>query len=532
MRVRGLMIVLMMGLGWSAAWGQPAPSLGEWSSLGGDAARTGRRATAVGAFGTARWVLSETAGGEAIGFTGAGVAASAMLGGGGARVFVSAVVGGDTVGMAVDAEDGSIVWTTPIPAMVLNSWSPPTLDGTNGTVLFASGSSVVALRADDGSEVWRADLDGPPVDVGVAVTDDLGVSNRAFVTSYGGFGGLSRLTCLNVSPRRAGVNPFDPGDVVWSVPIGSSVGGTPAYLDGVVFVCSTGLDGDGRGEIRAFDARATSAPEPLWLFTNPVAEGFFGGLCVRERAGEAFVYAASYAYFGGLDSANLVKVDAGTGGLLWSVSCNRTSSIPVVLDGGRVALAGGLAGFGSVPTVELFTDHGTHATREWDTATSTWEDADSDGVIDPGEFLLVGGWTTHPVAAVGPDGSARLVVGAIPSGVTPSGAYTGLFELDLSRTPGQAGFIVQQTAAAGSTPAMLGAGVYSVGTGGLAALGARPPRADVDGDGRVDIDDLHAWERGEGSLDIDRSGVTDGADRDYLVYELRRNELRAVRGGG
>jgi outer membrane protein assembly factor BamB len=515
---------------------QPVPSQVEWTSLGGDEARTGTRsgwaASPLSAFTPPRWTLSQTALGQTIRFVGpAGVAASVLPT---PRLFAAATVAGQTVAMAINAENGQIAWTTPLPNRIFDSWSSPALDPATGVTLYATGSALIALRMLDGTEAWRTTLAGPPVNVSPLVTRDLGLRNRAFITDDGGFGGPSSLYCINVSPRHSTLNPFDPGEVVWAAPIGSSTGGTPTYLDGIVYVCSTGLDGAGFGEIRAFDARSTAAnPAPRWVFTNPIMEGFFGGLTIREAPEGPFLYAATYAFSGGLDSSNMVKVSARTGALVWSVACNRTDSIPILVGDGRIVLAGGIQGFGSVPMVQMFQDNGASATPLWNTATATWNDANSNGILDLGEFFLVGGWTTHPVLtrAGTPGATPRLLVGAIPTGSDFYGPYTNLYELDLSKSPAEPGFIVQQTAGAGSTPALLGAGTYSVGTAGLSAFGPPPPRPDVDGNGRIDIDDLYAWEQGQGFRDIDRSGVIDAADRDLLLFELRRNESRDMAAG-
>ncbi|TVQ63700.1 MAG: hypothetical protein EA378_01090 [Phycisphaerales bacterium] len=509
---------------------QPVPSLADWPSLAGDEAKTGTRRTEIAPFAEPRWLLSQTPAGEAIHFVGpAGVAATAHPE---PRVFTAATIAGQARAVAVDAETGEIVWTTPIPALILDSWACPTIDPASGVVLYATGSSVVALHTADGSLAWQTDLNGPPVNVSPLVTRDLAPRNRAFVSDYGGFGGPSWLYCINISPHHPTLNPFQPGEIVWAAHIGSSTGGTPAYLDGVVYVCSTGIDFQGFAEIRAFDAQATEEPEPLWTFTNPIAEGFFSGLTVRETTGGLFLYAATYAFYGQLDSANLVKIHARSGQLAWSVPSNRTSSIPIVLDDGRVVLSTGIQGFGSVPMIQMFEDHGSYATQLWNTAHATWNDLNNNGQLDPGEFLLVGGWNTHPVLthARTPDAAPRLLVGAIPAG-NGFAPYTDLYELDLSKAPADPGFIVQHTTHAGSTPAMLGSGVYSVGTGGLAALGPPPPNFDVNNDGQIDLDDLYAWEQGQGDRDINRDAVTDHHDRELLIFELRRNEVRDMNRG-
>lgn len=511
------------------AHAQPAPSPSVWSTLGGDAARSSHRTATPAPFVLHRWTCHQTPAGQTIGFNGhAGVAAVAVPT---PRVFATGVIAGQNHAVAIDAEGGSVVWATPVPHMVLDSWAPPTFHEPTQTVLYAVGVEVVALNAADGAIAWRTALPGPPLNAAPAATDDRPWNDRAFVSTHGGFADEGRLVCINLSPRHPVLNPYDPGDVVWSADTGSSAGGSPACHDGVVYVCSTGLHDDGHGRILAFDARATATPAPRWVFRNPEPNGFFGGLAVRETLDGLAIYAATYSYYGGTASANMVKVNARDGSLLWSVPCNRTDSIPVVLDDCRIALSSGIVGFGSVPMVELFHDYGDHAERLWDTATATWNDANANGAMDFGEFTVLGGWTTQPVAARGPHGRPRLLVGSIPIAGDPFGPYTGLYELDLDRTPGEPGFIVQHTAAAGSTPAMLGSGVYSLGVTGLAALGAPPPRPDVNGDGRIDVDDLHAWTRGTGFLDVDRSGSVDAADQAALLHELRRNELRdAARG--
>ncbi len=504
-----------------ASLAQPVPSLLEWPTLGGDAARSAGRQTEIQDWSSPRWVLSRTQSGDPIDWVGpAGVAATAL---GQPMVFAVGMMDWDTFAFGIDAETGTIVWQTHLPHLLLDSWASPTLHRASGTVLYAAGAELLALRITDGTIAWRTPLAGPPVNVTPAVTDDLGLRNRAFVTNYGGFGGPSRLYCINVSPFRAPINPYQPGEIVWSVAIGSSTGGTPAYLDGTVYVCGTGLDTDGRGRIYAFDATVDAAPAPRWVFENPIFEGFFGGLTVRESMDGTFVYAATYAFYGGTDSANLVKVNAVNGSLAWSTPCNRTDSIPVVLDDCRIALSSGIVGFGSVPMVELFEDRGGSAEKLWDTAHGTWNDLNQNGLLDLGEFLVVGGWTTQPVV-LGSGAQTRLLVGAIPTGQNHFGAYTTLFELDLSKQPSSPGFVVRSSAAAGSSAALLGQGVYSIGPGGLASLGRAPPRPDTDQNGVVDIDDLHHWY--QSPSDVDRDGQINWADRDTIEHEIRRNELR------
>lgn len=531
MRVGAIAGVVMGVVGVVAAHSraQPTPSAFSFTTLAGDAARSSVGVSPAGLFSTVRFTATQTPELQAIQFVGpSGVAATALPA---PRVFTFGKVGSQTRAFAINAETGQIAWQAPLPNLILDSWSCPTVNAADTTVLFPVGSTVTALRQSDGSVAWQTPLPSPPINVSPIVTNDLSPRTRVLVTGYGGFGDPTDLYCINASPRHEVLNPYNPGELLWSAPIGSATGATPAYLDGVLYVASSGLDSGGHGEIRAFDLRTvmgTTPPEPLWTFSNPAPQSFFGGLTVRETPSGTFVYAATYATFGGLDSANLVKVDAATGVLVWSVACNRTDSIPVVLADGRIALSTGIHGFGSMPMLQLFEDHGASASLAWSSAAATWNDSNANGTIDLGEYLLIGGWTTQPILALDPvtDAATRLVIGAIPSGASQFGAYTTLYEVDLDRHPSQVGFIVQSTPLAGSTAAMLGKGVYSIGTSGLSALGIAPPRGDLHADGRLTIDDLAAWEQNPISRDVDRNGVSDQKDRETLLRELRRNEHR------
>lgn len=520
----------------AAALGQVAPSSLLWGQVGGGPERGAwREGAAAPVLGSPRWVLAQTAGGQAIDFEpSAGVVAATLPA---ARVYAVGRIGVQAVAVSVDAETGQVVWTAPVPAAAFGSWSTPALDVSTGLLLVAAGTSVVALRTADGGEAWRATLAGPVVNASPLVVSDLGppgVRSRAFITDYGGFGGPGSLYCINLSPRDAGANPFDPGQVLWAAPIGSSTGATPAAIGGLVVVTSTGLDSGGAGQMRAFDARATVQPSPVWVFDNPVAEGFFGGVSLAAGAdGTPYAYAASYAFWGELDSANLVKVNARTGALVWSAPCNRTSSTPIVLANGDVLLSGGVDGFGSVPTVERFTDLGAAAQRQWNTAVGSWVDGNGNSVIDAGEYLVVGGWSTQPAVV----GGRWVVVGVPPTETDPGGGYRRLLVLDANGTPGQSGFVAGMgpPEVGGSTPALLGRGTYSVGLGGLAAFGAAPPRADVDGNGAVTVDDLYAWETPltpAAARDVDRDGSAGDGDRRLLTAELRRGEAGSAAGRG
>jgi outer membrane protein assembly factor BamB len=432
----------------------------DWPQFAGGPARVSVAPSAPASL-AMRWVRADDGAGNAIAFVGQSGPVTD-----GVRVYAVGRVGTETRVWALNAADGSIGWSQPVAAPSLDSWSTPALDERNGAVIVTSGRTVAAFALADGSPRWQAALSRVVVDASPLVTTDRAPANRVFVTDFDGFGGAASLYCINADPFDAAANPFQPGDLVWSVPIGGGSGNTPACANGVVYVSSVSdQTGSGPGRVLAFDGGATTAPAPVWVRDNPDGLPFFAGVSVAGGA----VFAASYANSGGQTAANLLKLDAATGQVLWSIPCNRTDATPIPLGGGGglIALSSGIDGFGSAPSIELFRDDGASAAMLWDSAQATWHDDNGNGIMDPGEYLLVGGWTHQPVFAAG-----RLYAGAIGAGTTSFGPCTDLYALDLSLLPGQPGFIADHASGLGSTPALAGGSLYTIGAGGLYALGS------------------------------------------------------------
>jgi len=449
----------------------------------------------------------------------------------GAWGFALGTLDGAPTLIAFDALNGVALWTAMVPAPVDDSWSTPAVDLGNGSVLVAAGSGLWAFDAATGDPLWSATLPRPVVNASPVVTSDLGPRDRAFIVHadslYATADGAT-LHCVNVDPFDAALNPYEPGDFVWSVPLlAAATGASPAYRDGVVYVTDAGDPFfSAPGRVRAFDATAASPPLPLWETANPAGLGFYGGVSVAEAADGLSVYAASYAFTGGQTSANLLRIDAATGSIRWSVPCNRTSSVPIPLPDGRVLLSAGIDGFGSVPSVQLFEDLGASAVRVWDTAIDSWDDADDDGVMDPGEYLVVGGWTHLPAVATTASGSVAYC-GTLPTDGL-FGAYQRIAALDLSRAPSDPGFVIGERIGAGNPPAIVGARLVTLGPGGPVSLGSAAPAYDVDGNGRVDVDDLYTWCLGQGDRDVDLDGSITTADRNTLERHLREGDLEIM----
>lgn len=514
----------------------------DWRMFAGSPGRTSLADSGPASIGAPTWVFSSDGQGNAITFMGQSgpvVTRDLVL-----------VIGSITPAQqtrqwklfAVDRRTGLPAWAAPLPAPSLDSWSSPALDTEHNSVLVASGAFVTAFDLASGALRWQSALSMPVVNASPLVTSGpalmgLGIAQRAFVTEYDGFGTQGRLTCLNVSPFQARLNPFQPGEIVWSVLIGGSSGNTPAFDRGVVYVSSTGDYGAGPGRIFAFPAAATTEPQPLWTFENPSGEGFFSGVCVSRPLGtiKRYLYASSYAFYGGTTSANLVKVDAATGAMIWSAPCNRTSATPIPLPDGRVLVSGGVRGYGTVPTLQLFADQGSSVLPLWDSALDTWADANHNGVMDLGEFLLLGGWSHQPVAVLTPD-SRTLYCGAVPTNPNSTGACNDLYAIDLDKlpfAPGQPlnGYLAQHSVGAGSTPAVADSNLYTIGPGGLCAFGPPPPRCDVNGDCLVDIEDVYWWQEGRGERDVNLDGVVTSADGTVLVASVRYGENEDMAAG-
>jgi outer membrane protein assembly factor BamB len=396
----------------------------------------------------------------------------------GTTVVAWARVGAQAYGLGVAAATGSLLWAAPIDAPFVDSWSTPAIDAPNHAAVFASGRWVRALDLATGAPRWSVELERPIVNASPLITAGLAPANRLFITDYDGFGGAARLYCINIDPSSA-ANPCTPGQLLWSAPIGGSSGNSPAFwgAGGLVIVASiTDESASSGGRVLAFPAGATSAPAPVWVYEHP-SQGFFGGVSVGG-AGTPAVFAATYALYGGQLNSTLVKLDAATGALVWSTPCGRTACTPVPLPDGRVALPAGVVGFGSAPCIELFRDNGPSATLLWDSALATWNDANSNTVMDPGEYLRVGGWTTQPIATLAAGATERLLAGAVGAGGGGFSPCTDLYVLDLSRGPAEAGFVSDHLAGAGNTPALAAGLAFSIGPGGLNAAGSCPANCD------------------------------------------------------
>jgi outer membrane protein assembly factor BamB len=521
----------------AALGGSPTPLLAQqsppdatWSMHAGNPQRTSIASTLSPSTTAAAWTFATDSQGRAITFPG-GMSPVCTRD----RVFAigSVVISAQKQYFlfAVDRRTGTLAWSRQITNPVADSWSPPIIDERNGTVITTTNKLVAAYELSNGSPRWSVTLARTIVNASALITTDLGVSNRLFITQYDGFGSSGLLTCINIDPQFGIANPYAPGHVLWSAPIGGSSGNSPAYVDGVVYCTSVG-ELDVYGQVQAFDARSITEPAPLWTqYTD--GHNFFGGCSIRADSDGLWLFAASYAFAGNVSAARLYKFNALSGDIVWNTSANRTCSTPIPLDDGRILLAGGLWGYGTIPSLEIFVDHGPTVTRAWHSVLDTWQDSDLDSIIDAGEFFAVGGWNQQPITNSVSDQIPReLWLGALPSSPETGASYAALHNLDLTKLPPIAtlsgpsdrSFVIATRAGAGASPCPADRSIYSTGTAGLTALGPIPGRYDINNDGRVDIDDLYAWTQGIGQRDTDLDGDVDQKDQADLVAQIRRDE--------
>lgn len=501
----------------------------DWTHLGGDPAHTGMAVQAPSGLSNVAWSAQPlTAPGtlERFVWRGGSVATSN-------RVFITArEYVDDGLGsyehttnavICYDARTGERLWDTDIDADLFeyDSWATPALDLGSGTVVVASHFSIFALSMVSGDIVWERELPNVLVNASPTVSANLTVNgvpaNRVFITDYTGFemtgGGIYAINC---SPFHATDNPYQPGEIAWQDrTLPGTVGNTAAYADGYVYV------GTSSGIIRRYEAICGGVcGQPAacdWETDTEISQtqqyaGFYGGVAVRDN----HVFAAAYAFYGTGNSSAMFKLSAATGDIVWEVPCERTDTIPVVAQDGRIFLAAGIDGFGSAVKVQAFQDNGATVTQLWDTYNDT-----------SGQ-LIVGGWTHHPLLAQG------ILYCGTPDDAQFFGPYTNLYAVDVSLNPSDPGFIVEHAAGSGGTPAAVGDYLYSLGTSGLVAY-AVDHFGDLNCDNVLNFDDVEpfvlalidpsayadAYESCDiHRADLNRDGREDGADVQSFVAKL------------
>jgi outer membrane protein assembly factor BamB len=409
--------------------------------------------------------------------------------------------------VAYDSNSGQQQWAVAIDIAVWGSSSTPCIDTKNNQVLMGSGNQVYALDYESGTIEWTTNLEKDITNASICTALDIPAA-RAFITDYDGFGTTGKLYCINLDPNEPG-NQYDPGDIVWSVTLGSTSGNSAAYKDGVVYVgCISGKT-SGYGTVYAYDATAQTIPVKIWETSDPNFDGFSGGVTVTDSG---FLYASNYDWANEVeDNSILCKIDCNNGDIIWMTDTERTNCMPVVV-GDKIYVSGGFDGWGSFPKIQAYQDHGSTVTKLWQTPTD----------------MVIGGWTTQPVYA-----NNKLYVGAIPLGGNYFGTYTDLYILDVSLTPDDSEFIIDSFSGAGNSPAVTYDSIYTIGyndaSGHDRLLKFKQPLllADVKKDNEVNAQDLNmmtdSWLNNI-PIGLDRSDLNLDGVIDFLDFALLANE--------
>ncbi len=403
---------------------------------------------------------------------------------------------------------GVVEWESPIPAVVADSWSSAAIDERQNRIVIATGQSVTCFDVQSGGQIWQCWLSQSVVNASPCITQDRPLKNRVFITDYDGAGAGGHLYCINLDQYVPGMNPYQPGQIVWTAPLNGTSGNTPAYRGQRVYVTSTGEYQLTAGTVQAFDVKDG---EQLWSTQNEIFEGYYGGVGILQDGGKEYVLASSYAFWGDTWAADTEKIDAVSGQLMWSTKTNRSACIPVALDENHLLVSGGIQGFGTTPTIQLITDKHCAATTNWTSL----------------GLSRLGGWSTQPIFDVK---NQRLYVGELPLTTGSFGAGIRMHVVEVGQLLENEVFDEDVYPGFGSTPAIAGRNLYSMGSAGLHAFGPTPVNGDVNDDGFLDVEDLYAyfW---TGGFDVDGDGQWDAADLEMLNILVRGDEERAIKLG-
>ncbi len=164
-----------------------------------------------------------------------------------------------------DRATGTHIWTSLMldtgNSCSYGSWSSPVYDPNTGDVFFGTGSTLYRLDAFDGAILWSQPLPGEIINSSPLVTADL-----VAVHSSGGF-----------SPTNSYIAVFTndaTGTPLWQHQHGGGGANSPAYFSGVVYDL---INVSGQGsEMRAYDAVSGAT---IWSSSDlPLTNDWFGGI--------------------------------------------------------------------------------------------------------------------------------------------------------------------------------------------------------------------------------------------------------------
>jgi len=222
----------------------------------------------------------------------------------------------------LDEFTGAILWNISIPTPAYGSWSSPAYH--NGRVFTSTGIEAGCYNAATGEQIWAFEnpTNEPGVNGGPVVADGKVIVNDWQAGHY---------YCLDE----------ETGELLWTFAEGQTgswaVGyaqGVAAYEDGKFYLTTWLYVG---GNVYCVDA---DTGEEIWNQTTPL------DICGSPAVVDGTVYVTNYDFYG--DGA-IYAMDASDGDVLWQQTIQRTDSTPTVAYG-NVYVTGGCKGYSSLQT--------------------------------------------------------------------------------------------------------------------------------------------------------------------------------------
>ena len=224
---------------------------------------------------------------------------------------------GEGVLYSLDESTGAIIWNISIPTPAYGSWSSPTYH--NGRVFTSTDIETGCYDATTGEQIWVFEnpTNEPSVNGGPVVAD-----GKVIVNDWQ----AGHFYCLDE----------ETGELLWTFSEEQTgqwdVGytqGVPAYEDGKFYFTTWIYVG---GNVYCVDA---DTGDVIWNQTTPL------DACGSPAVVDGTVYVTNYNFYG---DGEIYAMDASNGDILWHQTIQRTDSTPAVAYG-NVYVTGGCLGF-------------------------------------------------------------------------------------------------------------------------------------------------------------------------------------------
>jgi outer membrane protein assembly factor BamB len=333
-------------------------------------------------------------------------------------------------------ESGETLWQTSLEAAHLwGAWQSPAY--ANGKVFIGSGKYLYCLAEDSGGELWKYKF---PTNRGPCNGSPKVAGGKVIVGDWdGGF-----YYCLDENS----------GDFKWKYAVTGNAQGTPAYVDGKVYLTSWSYRTENNAHIYCLNAETGALIWHQGDLTHDDEEGTCGSPTIAE--GKVFV--TTYNFYG---DGKIAALDAAGGDILWQKTTNRTDATPAYA-GGKIYICGGCLGFAEPVTTSCFNA---------DTGELIWLKNDK------------GNWTC----------SVAVADGKVFVGKPGSTAFSDFDYLETYALNAENGGTIWSYAGGGSSPAVANGRVYTLGGGKVYAFGQLEqeyPDWDVNKDGQVNVLDM------------------------------------------